>query len=693
MKKFLLLTVSLLSFTFTQGQQKNIVDFKQLSGTLTFTPQSKSIQGQVSYAFKILSKTDSIYLDGKEMRIKLVKDSPLQANLKSIDDKIWIYHHFKPGQTYTLQFEYETISPKQALYFVGQADSLQIWSQGQGKETSYWLPSLDDPNDKMQFNLTYRIPKGFIAIGNGTLIKHHSDNDYEHYNYQIKNPMSSYLVGVAIGKYDVDRKVSSSNIPLELYYLPKDSLKAAPTYRYTREIMDFLEHEIGVNYPWENYKMVPVRDFLYAGMENTTNTIFAESLMIDSIGYEDRNFVSVNAHEIAHQWFGDYVTEASTSDHWLQEGFATYYALLAERKILGDDHYFFELFQKAEQLKSASDKGKGESLLNPKAGSQTFYDKGAWALVILHEQLGDENFKKTVKTYLKKHAFSNAKVSDFIEVAEKVSGQNLSDFKQDWLEQSAFKASQALDYLKSSSFIRTYMETSALGKVDFDDKKEILSERLDFPINSYIGQEVIHQLAAEEPSAEVNILLQKAFDSNDLKTRQAIAESFSTIPKTLKSEFESLLKDRSYRTQEAALFLLWNTFPENQSNYLQQLKHTTGFSDLNIRILWLTLSLATPNYLPHKKQDFFQELSQYTAVGYDYSIRQNAFSRLYQLDVFDRQNYFDLMEASVHPVWRFRKFARELLEELLKKPQHKNEFEAIEKDIPIKQQKVLEKRL
>ncbi|MBQ0741322.1 M1 family peptidase, partial [Aquimarina celericrescens] len=78
-----------------------------------------------------------------------------------------------------------------------------------------------------------------------------------------------------------------------------------------------LENKININYPWQNFKQVPVRDFLYAGMENTTLNTFSGEFVVDSIGANDRSFVNVQAHELAHQWFGNSVTEASSRHHWL----------------------------------------------------------------------------------------------------------------------------------------------------------------------------------------------------------------------------------------------------------------------------------------------------------------------------------------------------------------------------------------
>jgi aminopeptidase N len=102
------------------------------------------------------------------------------------------------------------------------------------------------------------------------------------------------------------------------------------------------------------YKQAPVRDFLYAGMENTSATLFNTRYVVDSTGFEDRSYTNVNAHELAHQWFGNLVTAESGKHHWLQEGFATYYALLAEKEIYGEDHFYSKLYESASQLKFAS---------------------------------------------------------------------------------------------------------------------------------------------------------------------------------------------------------------------------------------------------------------------------------------------------------------------------------------------------
>src|SRR5690606_25568640 len=132
--------------------------------------------------------------------------------------------------------------------------------------------------------------------------------------------MSSYLVMLAIGKFDSLTDTAATGTKLIQFISSEDSLKMEPTYRNSTQIFNYLETEIGVAYPWETYKQVPVKDFLYAGMENTSATVFSQDFVVDQTGYNDKSYLNVNAHELAHQWFGDMVTAKSGKHHWLQEG-------------------------------------------------------------------------------------------------------------------------------------------------------------------------------------------------------------------------------------------------------------------------------------------------------------------------------------------------------------------------------------
>jgi len=683
MNKFCTCLLVLISFL-GNAQQTEIVDFLSVTAEIIPNPSEENVQGTVSYQFKILQKTDSVYLDAIDMKVFDVVSKKMKASASG--KKIWLIGNFRKDKTYDVSFSY-TASPKQTLYFTGN----QIWTQGQGKSTSHWLPSIDDMNDKLEFDLTLAVSPSKTVVANGKLLNKKQKDSLTYWHFDMQHPMASYLVAFAVGDFKKKTITSQSGIPIELYYKPEDSNKVEPTYRYTKAIFDFFETEIGVPYPWQNYKQVPVRDFLYAGMENTTATIFSEAFVVDSIGFADRNYVNVNAHELAHQWFGDLVTETSSTHHWLQEGFATYFAQLAEKEVFGDDYYYWKLYNSAEQLKELSDSGKGEKLLNPKASSLTFYEKGAWALTMLRQKIGDTAFKTAIINYLETYQFKNVTTDDFLTEVKAVTQTDISAWEADWLQQSAFKADQALQFLSQSSFMREYFEISALRNTPFIEKKNELSIALTFP-NDFIGQEAIYQLSGES-IAQTLPLYKKAFKSDNLYVRQAVANTLAPIPKELQLEYESLLKDESYVTQEAALYNLWTNFPDKKAEYLNKMKGVVGFQNKNVRQLWLVLAMVTEGYENENKQQFASELIGYTSNNYSFEIRQKAFEYCKELQIYTEKVMENLINASVHPNWRFKKFARDIVDTLLENPEYKEQLKMLLPKVSEKENEFLTRKL
>jgi aminopeptidase N len=657
---FLLFFIGLIA----NGQQTDTVDFLKVQAEVTPLPSAKELKGNVTYTFQAKKDTDSIYLDAIRMKVSDVDAKNISVS--SEEKKIWLTGTFETDLIYTVRFSYK-VSPKQTLYFTED----QIWTQGQGKYTSHWLPSIDDMNDKMEFDLTINSEKDKTVIANGALVSKIELDTVTSWQFNMKNGMSSYLAAFAIGNFEKKEIQSNSGIPIELYFRPIDSNKVEPTYRYTKEIFDVLENEIDVAYPWQNYKQVPVRDFLYAGMENTTATIFSEAFVVDSIGFKDRNYVNVNAHELAHQWFGNLITEISGDHHWLQEGFATYYALLAEKEIFGEEYYYWKLLQTAEQLQSLSDSGEGESLLNPKASSLTFYEKGAWALHILQEQVGAEVFREGVKNYLHNYQFRNVTTDDFLNEIRLASGQDLKTFEADWLQQSAFKAEQAYKSLIKSPFIIDYLEISALKGIPLIDKNEQLKKALTFP-NDYLGQEAIIQLAGESIT-ETRDLYIRGFESNNVMVRQAISGSLTTIPLELKTYYETLLTDVSYVTQETAFYYLWINFPEDRTVYLEKMKKAHGFQNKNIRQLWLVFAIATEGYKSTNQNKYIKELQSYTSPMYSFEIRELALSYINNLNIWNDLSVKSLVNACLHHNWRFKKKAKNIFTENIKNDSFKKQ--------------------
>ncbi|GAA3606112.1 M1 family metallopeptidase [Flavivirga amylovorans] len=634
------------------SQQTDYMDFKRANANISFDQNIEQVSGYIEYTFDILKDIDSIYIDAKNFLHQEVIALDVPVFDYEYDGKhIIIKSDFKKNASHRIQISWFA-KPKKALYFIDwkhDDGNKQIWTQGQGKYTSNWLPSIDDMNDKIEFDLTITFDKDYEVIANGKLTNKQINESTIIWHYDMQHPMSSYLVALAIGKYHKKVVYSKSGIPIEMYYYPTDSLKFEPTYRYTKQMFDFLEEEIGVPYPWQNYKQVPVKDFLYAGMENTSTTIFSDAFVVDSIAFIDKNYVNVNAHELAHQWFGNLVTETSGTHHWLQEGFATYYALLAERNIFGDNYYYWRLYEYAQELLEQHNARQSTSLLDPKSSSTTFYKKGAWVLHMLREKVGDSVFRTAVINYLNKNQFKNVETDDFINEVEQASGQDLDAFVEAWLQAKKFNYDAALKSLEKSVFIQEYLMVDCTGYTS--------------KCSGYLLSGISDEAKAKVVSQIPNRLQKKDFN-NAVKVRQAIAKNLPKVPETLKKEYETLLDDASYLTIEAALFGLWNSFPKDQNTYLKKTKNIQGFNDKNIRTLWLTLALITDDFEPENDALFFNELLDYTSSKYGFEIRMNAFSYLMWISSCGETCQENLKQATKHHNWQFSKFAKEMLKQL-----------------------------
>ena len=676
MRYFFLFFITILSF----AQQTTKVDFIKCNAFLLPQKDTKSITGIVVYDFKVNAAIDTIRIDAKNITFSDVKINGKEVKYKNNNKELALYEGFKSGKN-SVTFSYAA-TPKQTLYFIGEADNLQIWTQGQGKYTSHWLPSFDDVNEKVIFNLSIGLEKEYQVISNGVQIPLKKPKKYilppiwdvnKNWSFQMKKPMSSYLLMLAIGKFINQKQIASSGIPLEFYLDQKDEDKFEPTYRYSKQIFDFFEKEIGVKYPWGIYRQVPVRDFLYAGMENTTSTIFAQDYVVNEIGFNDRNYVNVNAHELAHQWFGDMITAKSGKHHWLQEGFATYYALLAEKEVFGEDYFYYQLYKNAIQLQNAV-KNDTIPILNDKASSLSFYQKGAWALHSIREAIGEEKFKKVIKAYLKKYQFKNVETEDFLAEIRKVTDFNTEKFKKTWLEDYHFQADEVNKLLKKNQFIQQLQDVQSYKNKSFSEKEIYFTELMNSDAFYPIKVEIIYQIV-KVPFEEKKHLLAIAMKTNSIEVRRAIANSISKVPAEFKIEYESLLNDNSYYTKEIAFGNLWESFPNEQKNYIEKAKNWEGNNDKSLRILYLSYSQLSNSINIDDKAILYKELQDYTSSNFESSIRQNAIDAILTINSKDEIMLKNLINATIHFKWQFSKYAKDKIKELVKSDEIRFLFE------------------
>lgn len=690
--KQLITVLFLFQSVFVSAQRQDKVNF--IHGDAKILPLAKEgyVEGSVTYEFDVLQDVDSVFLDARNMEFTSVRLNGRIVKYSNSGKSISIKKKLKERKSYKLKLDY-TARPKQTVYFMNwnddNPDNDQMWTQGQGKYTSHWIPSFDDMMEKVEFDLSLTFDKNYEVIANGKLLGVKETDSLKTWSFDMKEHMSSYLLAFVIGKYKKRNLTSTSGISIENYFYPRDNERVEPTYRYTKEIFDFLEEEIGVAYPWQNYKQVPVHDFLYAGMENTGCTIFSDAYVIDSVAFMDKNYVNVNAHEMAHQWFGNLVTERSGNHHWLHEGFATYYAYLAEKEIFGEEHFYWKLYESLTALQNSIERGQGQRLLDPKASSLTFYEKGAWAIFMLRERIGDMAFKKGIRSYLEKYAFANVTVSNFIQEMEKSSDTNLSRFVKVWLEDTTLPFDVAREKLaeKSVSLKSLFALQEGLKSQESDDIDYTYywNGTSSIQLKEYMIQNFLQTMPEE--------IIHSVLDSNALELRQALALTVQDAKDYPREKFETFLNDDSYVTLENALFKLWMAYPEERNTYLEKTKGIIGLPNKNVRLMWLTLAILTEGYEGRNTKLYFDELSGYTAPEYSFEVRQGAFQYLNEAFGFKDSNLLDLAQATTHHSWQFKKFSRNLMMELLKDQVYKERIMSLLGKLKLEERRYIESKV
>jgi aminopeptidase N len=668
MKWITIITLLIALFAHSQNtsSQLELVDFQKAHVSITLDKASNEVQGTVLFDLKILQNTPSIFLDAKNLVAYQAFIDTKKVRVVYDGEKLVVEAPFSANDTIQLKIVF-TSYPSKAMYHIdADKDRLwdQVWTQGQGKYTSNWLPSIDDMNDKMIWSLSITAPVSKYVVSNGHLVQVTDNKETKTWDYKMQKPMSTYLVALAVGDYKVKTDTSATGVPLEFYYYKGQESRVAATYQHSKEIFDFLEGEIGVAYPWQNYKQVPVKDFLYAGMENTGMTIFNDEFFTDELGVNDRSYVNVNAHELAHQWFGDLVTETESKHHWLQEGFASYYALLAEKNLYGNSYFQIQLYEYAESLNEQSASGNSTALLDAKANSLTFYQHGAWALHALEDKIGVLSFRESVKRYLIENKYKNVTTSSFMDVVAEVSKKDLTQFKSTWLTSEVFPTAEALRILRKQPVMEQYLQLAARRISTFEESYNSYLETLQKPVEIELVKEMVAQLSIHDTVKKYE-LLQQAAALNHIEVNQLIVLSTPNLNDNNRELISSMLQDASYVTRESVLFLLWNDASDKRT-VLENTKAQWKEINSSLDMAWIVLALNSTGYSNEELLPLLTRLQSYTDAQYSTETRTAAFDYLINLDAMSQQNYRDLMHASLHHVWRFYENARGILKEQYK---------------------------
>lgn len=405
--------------------------------------------------------TNTLRLDAKAMEIRdvAIVQNNINKKLKYEYDGLHLVVSldkiYTAKENYTVYIKYiakpneymskgsEAITDAKGLYFINPlgADTTkptQIWTQGETEGTSVWIPIIDKPNQKstQEFHLT--VPSQYVSLSNGLLVKQVDNKNGTRLDvWKMDQPHSPYLFFIGIGDYAV---VKDRYYGKEVsYYIEKEFEKEArKIYGQTPNMIAFFEKILGVPYPWAKYAQMSARDYVSGAMENTSATLHSDAVQQNARELVDgNNWESTIAHELFHQWFGDYVTAESWSNLTVNESFADYSQTLWAENSKGKDAGAYENFVGLRSyLSSPSDAEKNLVRFYYKEREDVFdlvsYQKGGRVLNMLRHYVGDEAFFTSLNKYLTDNKFSNGSAVKLKLAFEAVTGKDLNWFFNQW---------------------------------------------------------------------------------------------------------------------------------------------------------------------------------------------------------------------------------------------------------------------
>ena len=420
--------------------------------------ETKSVSGSATLDFeRVAASATELLLDAVGFQIESVRLSTGKAFADTpfdYDGDTLTVRGLDGVDTGKVEVRYRA-TPRRGMYFLAPDAKVknrpkQVWTQCQDEDARHFIPCHDKPHVKMTSELRVSVPNGFVALSNGELIDSQTPALGSRkpkpwvYHFRLDKPHPSYLLTLVAGNFTIidDRPADlgkSKQVPVRYYVPPARKKDTARSFGETPRMIELFSRLTGVPFPWQRYSQIVVSDFIFGGMENTTATTMYEHVLLDERAVLDITSNDLVAHELAHQWFGDFVTCRDWSHAWLNEGFATFMEHVEREDRLGRDEYDYGVSSDNDTyLHEASARYSRPIVCRDYAEpidlfDRHLYEKGGLVLHMLRRELGDEAFWTGVRNYLEAHAYGVVETNDLQRALEKVSGCSLERFFDAWV--------------------------------------------------------------------------------------------------------------------------------------------------------------------------------------------------------------------------------------------------------------------
>jgi aminopeptidase N len=422
-------------------------DLQHSKIALRFDVDKKKVLGEITHSLAILREgTSKIWFDSVGLDIHSVTVNKNAAKFETTADRLIVMlpGAARAGEKFDVHIKYDG-KPTKGMYFILPDKDYperpsQIWTQGESEDTRNYLPTYDEPNDRLTTETILTVPATWTTVANGKLMSvTDAGSGLKIWTWKESVPSSTYLITVVAGEFD-EAKESWRGIPVT-YYAPKGrGDRLAINYGRTPQMMDLFSKKFGVEYPWEKYSQAMVDDFVAGGMENSSATTNTSSSLVHPklAGEYPMGEDDLIAHELAHQWFGDLVTCKDWGDIWLNEGFATFGETVWQEAHYGKDEADYQRWKEARMWFGEANLFKKSIVRHDFAEDSDEFDgnaytKGGWVLYMLRHQIGEEAFYGGLKHYLEANRGKNVVTADFAKAMEETTHRNIDEFISQWV--------------------------------------------------------------------------------------------------------------------------------------------------------------------------------------------------------------------------------------------------------------------
>lgn len=438
-------------------EREKIFDLVHTKLKVDFNFSDKTMNGEAWVTLKPhYYDANKVVLDANTMIISEVKlnEKNLNFTYNDFDLEIVLPKTYTKNQEFTLYIKYlsqpekvkdrgsKAITDAKGLYFINtdgfdKNKTAQIWTQGETQANSAWFPTIDAPNQKMTQEIEITVPNKYVTLSNGALINQIKKGKNRTDHWKLDKKHAPYLAFIGVGEFEII-KDNYKNIPVDYYVEKEYAPYAKEIFGLTPEMIGFFETKLGVDFPWNKYSQIVVRDYVSGAMENTTAVVHGEQAYQKPGQLIDNNIQeNTIAHEIFHHWFGNLVTSESWSNLALNESFANYSEYLWREYKYGKVNAEMHLFDQVEAYKNAQD-AKNKSLVRFTYDDRedlfdlVSYNKGGAILHMLRKVVGDKAFFEGLKQYLTKYQYQSAEVHQLRLVFEELTGKDLNWFFNQW---------------------------------------------------------------------------------------------------------------------------------------------------------------------------------------------------------------------------------------------------------------------